>query len=223
MSQSGSDSELPDRAAVPCPSCSPELETVHEVLSTGGGRVTLRCTECEHVHKEQLPDDDTVQRSVVVSQEGESFTTTADVPEDEQLAVGEEFVAETDAAIMTVRITSLELDDDSRVESAPVSAVDTIWTREVENVSVNVTKHPKDGRREDTESLTLQVPGDYEFTIGETDELGDLEFTVEGAHVRDDAEGYEFDKLDYDGDRIVAKDVKRLYVRDETSTAWSAW
>ncbi|WP_136716615.1 HVO_0476 family zinc finger protein [Halorientalis salina] len=223
MSQSGSDSELPDRVAIPCPSCSQALETVHEVLSTGGGRVTLRCTECEHVHKEQLPEDDTVQRSVVVSQDGESFTTSVDVPEDEQLAVGEEFVAETDAAIMTVRITSLELDDDSRVESAGADEVDTIWTREVENVAVNVTKHPKDGRREDTESLTLQVPGDYEFTVGETEELGDYEFTVESFHVRDDAEGYFMDKLDHDGDTIVAKDVKRLYVRDETSTAWSAW
>ena len=215
--------DIPDRVALSCPSCSPEFETVHEVLSTGGGRVTLRCTECDHVHKEQLPDDDTVERSVVVSQEGESFTTVVDVPEDEELAVGEEFVAETDVAIMTVRITSLERHDDSRVDAAQASDVDTIWTREVENVSVNVTKHPKDGRREDTESLTLQVPGDYEFTVGEADEFGELEFTVEGAHVRDDAEGYDFDKLDYDGDRIVAKDVKRLYVRDETSTAWSAW
>jgi uncharacterized Zn finger protein len=67
------------------------------------------------------------------------------------------------------------------------------------------------------------VPGDYEFTVGETDELGDHEFTVEGIHIRDDATGYEFDKLDYEGDRAVAKDINRLYARDESTTAWSAW
>jgi uncharacterized Zn finger protein len=215
--------EPPDRVAITCPSCSPSLETVHEVLTTGGGQVTLRCTECDHVHKEPLPDEETVDVSVVVSQDGESFTASVDVPAEETLATGEEFVAETDVAIVTVRITSLELADGTRVESTPAAEVETIWTREVENVSVNVTKHPKGGGREETESLTLQVPGDYEFTVGERDELGDLAFTVEGIHVRDDATGYDFDKLDHDGDTVVAKDINRMYVRDETSTAWSAW
>lgn len=217
-----STSELPDRVGIPCPSCSPDLETVHEVLTTGGGRVTLRCTECQHVHKETLPDDDTVDLDVVISQDGESFTATVDAPAEEELAVGEEFVAETDAAIVTVRITSLELDD-ARLDSATAEDVDTVWTREVENVSVNVTKHPKDGRHDETESLTVHVPGDYEFTVGEVDELGDLEFTVEGIHLRDDATGYDFDKLDHDHDTALAKDINRLYVRDETTTAWSAW
>jgi len=211
-----------DRVAVACPSCSPQFETVHEVLTTGGGQATLRCIECEHVHRETLPDERTADLHVVISQEGESFTAAVEAPAGEDLAVGEEFVAETGEAIMTVRITSLELAD-GRVESAPAADVETVWTRAVGNVSVNVTKHPKDGRREATESTTLQVPGDYEFTVGETDELGDIEFTVEGIHVRDDARGYDFDKLDHAGDTVSAKDVKRLYVRDETSTAWSAW
>ncbi|MFB6163781.1 MAG: HVO_0476 family zinc finger protein [Haloarculaceae archaeon] len=214
--------DVPDRVAIPCPSCSPGAETVHEVLTTGGGQATVRCTECENVHKEPIPDEDTVDLDVVVSQSGESFTTTVEAPAEETLAVGEEFVAETDAAIMTVRITSLELAD-GRYESAPADEIHTVWTREVENVAVNVTKHPKDGRHDETESVTVHVPGDYEFTVGETDELGDLEFTVEGIHVRDDAVGYYFDKLDHDGDSVPAKDVKRLYVRDESTTAWSAW
>ncbi|WP_424016660.1 HVO_0476 family zinc finger protein [Halorientalis pallida] len=214
--------EAGDRVAIACPSCSPQFETVHEVLTTGGGDATIRCTECEHVHKESLPEEKTAQLDVVISQDGESFSAQIEAPADADLEVGEEFVAETDAAVMTVRITSLELDD-GRVESAPVTDVDTVWTRAVGNVSVNVTKHPKDGRREATESTKVQVPGDHDFVVGETEELGDLEFTVEGIHVRDDAEGYEFDKLDYEGDTVAAKDVKRLYVRDETSTAWSAW
>ncbi|WP_336000870.1 HVO_0476 family zinc finger protein [Halorientalis halophila] len=214
--------EAGDRVGIACPSCSPQFETVHEVLTTGGGEATLRCTECEHVHKESLPEEKSAQLDVVISQDGESFSAQVEAPADETLATGEEFVAETDAAVMTVRITSLELDG-KRVESAPATDVETVWTRAVGNVSVNVTKHPKDGRREATESTKIQVPGDHEFVVGRVEELGDLEFTVEGIHVRDDASGYEFDKLDYEGDTVAAKDVKRLYVRDETSTAWSAW
>ncbi|GAA0671422.1 HVO_0476 family zinc finger protein [Natronoarchaeum mannanilyticum] len=214
--------ETAERVAAACPSCSPDVETVHELLKDGG-QATVRCTECDHVHKTKIERDTTVQRNVVVSQEGESFTATAEPPADETLAVGEEFVLDTDEAIMTVRITSLELDTGGRVEEATAEDVDTIWTRAVGNVGVNATIHPKDGKRDDTRSVTLQVPGDYEFTVDATDELGEEEFTVEGIYVRDDAAGYNHDKLDHPGDSAPAKDVKRLYVRDESTTAWSAW
>jgi uncharacterized Zn finger protein len=213
----------PDRVAVPCPSCSPGVETVHEVLSTGGGQATIRCTECEHVHKRQLPEAETVHLDVVVSQDDESFPASVEAPADEELAVGEEFVLDTDEAIMTVRITSLENEDGARVDSLPTTEVQTVWTRAVGNVTVDATMHPKDGSRDRTKSIELQVPGDYEFTVGDVEELGEYEFTVEGIHIRDDAHGYDFDKLDYDGDRAAAKDVNRLLVRDESSTAWSAW
>ncbi len=216
-----SDATPGERIGLPCPACSPDIETVHEVLKPGG-HVTVRCTECDHVHKEQLPGDTTLQRDVVVSQDGESFKAQVDVPEGEQLAVGEEFLLETEAAVVSARITSLETDD-GRAEEAPVGDVGTIWSRAVGNVAVNVTMHPKDGRHDETESFKLQVPGDYEFTVGETEEFGDEEFTVEGIHVRDDATGYEHEKLDFDGDMVFAKDINRLYVRDESSTAWSAW
>lgn len=210
-----------DRVGLPCPACSPTEATVHEVLSPGG-QATVRCTECSHVHKEPLPEERTVRSDVIVSQGGESFPATVEVPEDEVLAAGEEFLLETEDAIMTVRITSLELDA-GRAEEAPVADVRTIWTRAVGNVTVAVTAHPRSGAHDETRSFDLGVPGDYEFVVGEPDELGGESFTVEGIYLRDDAREYEFDKLDHEGDAAPAKDVKRLYVRDETTTAWSAW
>jgi len=211
-----------ERVAVACPGCSPRVETVHEVLSTGGGQATVRCTECQHVHKESLPDDTELSREVVVSQDGESFSASVEVPEGEQLAVGEEFLVETEEAILTVRITSLELDG-GRTEEAPVDDVETIWTRAVGNVNVDVTAHPKSGEHDETRSLKVQLPGDYEFVVGETEEFDDLECTVEKIMVRDDATGYEHEQLEFDGDAAFAKDIKRVYVRDESTTAWSAW
>ena len=209
------------RVGAACPACSPDAETVHEVLSEGG-QATVRCTECSHVHKESLPEERTVNREVVVSQDGESFATAVEVPAAETLATGEEFLVETDEAIVTARITSLELGD-GRSEQAIAEDVETIWSRAVGNVSVNVTAHPKSGEHDETRSVRLQVPGDYEFVVGETDELGDEKFTVEGILIRDDATGYDHGKLDFDGDEAAAKDIKRLYVRDEATTAWSAW
>jgi len=198
------------------------VETVHEVLKPGG-QATVRCTECGHVHKRKLPEPELVERDVIISQDGESFSTIVEVPASESVTVGEEFIAETDEAIFVVRVTSLEQEGDRRVESAAAADVETFWTRAIDNVSVNVTVHPKDGRRDESRSLKIDIPGDYEFVIGTTEEFGDEEFTVEGIYVRDDAEGYRFDKLNFDGDSVAAKDVKRIYALDETSTAWSAW
>jgi uncharacterized Zn finger protein len=210
-----------ERIPLSCPACSPDLETVHEVLKPGG-QATVRCTECSHVHKTALPEEQTRQMDVVVSQEDESFSAHADVPADETLATGEEFLLETEEAIMTVRITSLEVGD-RREDEAAAEEVDTIWTRAVGNVSVSVTAHPKGGEHDGTHSFDLQVPGDYEFVVGETEELNDEEFTIEGILVRDDSTGYDHEKLDFAGDTVVAKDIKRLYARDESTSAWSAW
>lgn len=215
--------EASERVAVECPSCSPALETVHEVLAAGDARFTVRCIECGHVHKEQPPRERTVDRSVVVSQDGESFTATVTAPPDESVAVGEEFVLDTEEAILAVRITDIEIGPERRVSEARVEEVDTFWTRAVDNVAVNVTIHPSDGTREATRSVKLYVPGDHEFSVGAEETFAEETFRVEGVVIRDDATGYPDRKLDHAGDRVPAKDAKRVYGRDQTTDAWSAW
>ena len=217
-----SDTEAGARVVLPCPSCSPSEPTVHEVLSPGG-QATVRCTECDHTHKTEIPEEETVAVTIVVSQDGESFTTTMDVPAEGDVAAGEEFVVDTDDALMQVRITGIELGPEERVEEADVTDVETLWTRAVDNVAVPVTLHPKDGEADQTRSLRVNVPGDYEFTVDETVEFGGEEFTVEGLQIREDAPEYRHEKLDHPGDLAYAKDLKRVYARDETLTAWSAW
>ncbi|MFB6102921.1 MAG: HVO_0476 family zinc finger protein [Haloplanus sp.] len=211
-----------DRVALVCPSCSTSDPTVHEVLKPGG-QVTVRCTECGHVHKERYDPPTEVAVDVVVSQDGESLSTTVDVPVEETLAAGDEFVVDTPEAIMQVRITSVELTGDTRVDEAGVEDIGTLWTRAVDNVNVNVTVHPNDGRADASRSITVAVPGDHEFTVGETASFGDEEFEITGIQVRDDAPDYRFEKLSHDGDTVFAKDIKRMYGRDVTSAAWSAW
>ena len=214
--------ESAERVAAACPACTPDGEAVHEVLRLGG-QATVRCTECGHVHKTVIEREREVTRDVIVSQGGESYSTRVDVPAEETLTEGDEFIVETPEAIQQVRITSLDLGGDRRVESATAEDASTVWTRVVDNVSVNVTVHPGDGREGESRSLTLHVPGDYEFTVGETESFGDEEFSIEGVHVRGDAPEYRFDKLDHEGDTVFAKDAKRVYGRDETTSAWSAW
>jgi len=215
--------DTPDRVPTPCPSCSPDLETVHEVLTTGGGTLTVRCSECSHVHKIQPDTEREVTLDVVVSQGGESFTANVTAPEDETVEVGDEFILETEEVLSTVRVTSVELDGQKRVDEAPADEIETVWTREVDNVAVNVTVHPQDGSRDDSHSITVHVPGDYEFEVGDVESFGDDEFEIDAFVVRNDASGYRRDRFEESGDTAFAKDLKRVYAYDEQSSAWSAW
>jgi DNA-binding HxlR family transcriptional regulator len=52
---------------------------------------------------------------------------------------------------------------------------------------------------------------------------GEEQFTVEGLQIREDAPEYRHEKLDHPGDLAYAKDLKRVYARDESLAAWSAW
>lgn len=216
-------SDTQERIPKPCPSCSPDLETVHEVLSPGGGSLTVRCSECGHVHKVRPEREREVTLDVVVSQGGESFTANVTTPEDETLEAGDEFLLETEEVLSTVRVTSIEVGEERREDRARADEVETVWTREVDNVSVNVTVHPEDGARDDSRSTTIHVPGDYELEVGATEEFGDDEFTIDAIVVRGDASGYNRDRYEEEGDMVFAKDAKRVYAWDETSTAWSAW
>jgi uncharacterized Zn finger protein len=217
-------SEHAERVAVACPACSPGDPTVHEVLKPGG-HATVRCTECGHTHKVEQERDPEVERSVVVSQDGESFSAAVSAGPNERVDVGDEFVLDTPEAIMQVRVTAIQTADERRVEQSRFEDVATLWTRAVDNVAVNVTLHPPggDGGREETRSLKVRVPGDYEFVVGATESLGDEEFTVEGIVVRESAPEYRHGKLDHEGDLAYAKDIRRVYARDLTTSAWSAW
>ncbi|QRV16697.1 HVO_0476 family zinc finger protein [Haloterrigena salifodinae] len=216
-------SEIPDRVPTPCPSCSPDLETVHEVLTEGAGTLTVRCSECSHVHKIQPEREREVTLDVVVSQGGESFTANVTTPENETVEIGDEFILETEEVLSTVRVTSVELDGQKRREEASVEDIETVWTREVDNVAVNVTVHPQDGSRDDSRSITVHVPGDYEFEVGEVEQFGDDEFEIDAFVVRSDAADYDRDRYEMEGDSILAKDAKRIYAYDQQTSAWSAW
>jgi uncharacterized Zn finger protein len=207
------------RVPASCPACGDE--TVHELLKPGG-HATVRCTECDHTHKTELTEPETTEVDVIVSQEGESWPTTFETEPDETISVGDEFVVETTEAIQQVRVTAIERGE-NRIEEATAADADTVWTRAVDNVGVDVTVHPNDGTRTDNHSLKVYLPGDYEFTVGTEESFADERIEVVGIHVRDAATGYPFDKADVDGQSVFAKDVKRLFGRDQVTSAWSGW
>ena len=209
--------------AAVCPACSSPDDQVHEVLKPET-QATVRCLTCDHVHKVRIEASTGIDVAIVVSVGGESYTTSVEVPSDAVIEAGAEFVVDVDDAPVGVRVTALELGDGSRVETAEPESVQTIWSRAVDNVSVPVTIHPADGRRNGTESESVSLPGDATITVGESVPHVDRSLSVEGFVVRDDAIGYDRRSYRSRGDAAEAKDLKRIYARRAQTDTWqSAW
>lgn len=170
-----------------------------------------------------MPGAEPIDVDVVVSHDGDSMTATTSAPRDERVERGDEFVVETEDAILEVRITDLQLGAEQRTDEATIEDIETIWTRVVDNVAVPTTINPADGEIEESKSIKIHVPGDYLFTVGEREEHGDAAFVITGIHLRDDAIGYQHESMDHDGDTAQAKDISRLYARDDTDGGWTAW
>lgn len=212
----------PEEVATQCPAGSTDEPTLHTVLKPGG-QATVRCQECGHVHKVRLSEPGTTPLTVIVSQEGESLSTTIERTADDTLSVGDEFIVEADEGIFTVETTALELGDESRPAEAPAAAIQTVWTRAIGNVTVPVTVHPQagTGHRQDSYSAPLRVPGEYTVTVGAEETVDDTTVTIEGIHRRETADNDER-KLDAPGESAPAKDIERIYARDQ-ETVHSPW
>lgn len=214
-------SEPGDRVAVPCPACSPEIAMEHEVLS-GGHTATVRCRECMHVHTATV-EDSTGSRTVrtVVSQDGDSLTSSIEVPDDAVFEVGQEFIVETDEAVYSVELTSIEGESGQRHDRLDVHETATLWTRDIGNVAIDVTIHPPSGSDASSRSTTLHTPGSRTFEVGEQLDIDGEPGRIHGIHLRDD--DVDRRKLNRTGDTARAKDIDRLYVRSTRRVRRSAW
>ncbi|MDY6775328.1 MAG: HVO_0476 family zinc finger protein [Halobacteria archaeon] len=191
---------------VDCPACG---RTPHVVLKEDS-QATVKCTECGHVHKVKVQKPETVERRVVVSQGEDSFSTRSPMESDEFIQVGDEFVLESDEGIFGVEVTSVEVTEEDtqgtettkRVESATADEVETVWTRTVDNVNVDVTVHSEG----DSEGTKVRLPGDYSVVVGETLDIDGRSYEIT-AFITDDGT-----RLRYEGDDVEAKNAKRVYV-----------
>ncbi|MDK2914428.1 MAG: hypothetical protein PWQ79_1343 [Thermococcaceae archaeon] len=151
-----------------CPECGSENV---EVIRGRGRELTLRCNDCGHVWHVTLPKFRKVP--LIVSKHERSFKSEAELPEGEEIKVGDIVETEDDE----VRITGIELEGDKRVDKAKVEEVKTLWGEsltypKVIKVSIYLPKGI-------TQAFKVKVPRSEEFVVGEVLEVGGYTFRVE--------------------------------------------
>ncbi|NJE13543.1 HVO_0476 family zinc finger protein [Thermococcus sp. LS2] len=151
-----------------CPECGSENV---EVIKERGREITLKCLDCGNVWILTLPK--LVKIPLIVSKHERSFKAEAELPEDEEIKVGDIVEIENDE----VRITGIELEGNRRVNKAKLSEVKTLWGESLRypkiiGVSIYLPKGI-------TQSFKVQVDRDEEFVVGEVLEVEGYTFKVE--------------------------------------------
>ncbi|WP_457750980.1 HVO_0476 family zinc finger protein [Thermococcus sp.] len=151
-----------------CPECGSDDV---EVIKERGRELTLRCNECGNVWIITLPK--LVKVPLIVSKHERSFKTFAELPEGEEIRVGDIVETEEDE----VRITGIELEGDRRVEKAEIGKIKTLWGESLTYPKViKVSIYVPGGV---TQAFKVKVPRDEEFVVGEVLEVGGYTFKVE--------------------------------------------
>lgn len=180
-----------------CPSCSPDNPVPHTILK-GKKDVLFQCDECKSVHKEKKARNVLVR--VIVSKGKESIHTKAMlsgmIRKEDELIIDDEATGET----YLVRITSIE-SGDKRPDEANAEEIKTIWARAIDEVIVKFAV----SHRETTESISMRVPGDREFVIGDKVEVNNRKLKIIRIKIREG--GFKSRK----GVAVKAKDIKRIY------------
>ncbi|WP_456398792.1 HVO_0476 family zinc finger protein [Palaeococcus sp. (in: euryarchaeotes)] len=151
-----------------CPECGSNNV---EVIKERGRQITLRCLDCGNVWQITLPK--TVKVPLIVSEHEKSYKTVAELPEGEEIRVGD--IVEIEEG--DIRITGIELEGMRRVEKAVIGDIKTLWGENISFPAVfGVSIYLKDGV---TQSFKVKADREEEFATGEVIEVGGYTFKIE--------------------------------------------
>lgn len=179
-----------------CPSCGENTE--HIVIKSGQENL-VRCIECETVHPVARERERLVTLRVIVNKDDISTPYRINIPENEELHVGEELLVDdvTQDVVMT-EITSLETD--RRVERATAGTVKTVWARALDEVPLKISVYKKGL----THPFKIGIQGDEVIGTGEVREIEGTRFRIVKIKLR--GEGF--------ADQAAAKDIARVWGRE---------
>ncbi len=151
--------------------------------------------------KEKKP----VRVRVIVSSGDRSYKGGVEFYAGESIRVGDEIIVELPDRVTLAEITAIELKNGKRGSEAVISEIETIWTREVEEVFVKISLH----KGKYTESVKIKVPGEEVFRINETLRISGKPYRVIRIRTRDGR------VLRSPFQEALAKEIVRIYAKYE--------
>ncbi|WP_407355064.1 HVO_0476 family zinc finger protein [Methanolobus sp. WCC5] len=206
-----------DEIEVLCPSCSPKIAVLHDVLKSGQNTV-VQCQECGNVHPAKIERTRFFNIKVIISKGDASFTRMTKLTSDDIVSVDDEIIADDGESdeVFPIIVTAIE-SGDKRPEKANAEEITTIWGRAIDEVVVKIAVH----RGKSTEAIQKRVPGGYEFIVGKEETADRNNFVVKKIKIRDGS------LESRTGTAVEAKFIKRIFAEDAVKRGWgegrTAW
>jgi uncharacterized Zn finger protein len=138
---------------------------------------------------------------LIISELDKSRCSFIELKPDEMVKVGEELAVENENEVKVVQITAIEKEAGKRVECASAGEIVCLWGRAISEIALKIAIQEK-GK---TRSLSLKVPGDREFTVGEKIKIASEELEITAIKIRKGK------MLKREGSSALAKNIKRIF------------
>lgn len=181
------------RTEIYCDTCKEETE--HENVREN----LYRCSVCG-THTQLTPEKE-IELKAIFSEEDRTKIGSIKVPESEELVKGDELIVDLEGESRLGRITAIQLKDGKVVEFAKAKNSSVVWLKEVGEVYVRFSLHKKSV----TSPYKILFNGETEFVIGEEIEVEGKRYVIKRIKLIDGR------LLKKDGEKAVAKDIKRVY------------
>jgi len=182
-----------------CDDC--EEDTPHHLIREN--KNLYKCNNCGTV-KHLQPEKEITVRAIISCGE-ESETGSIELKESEKVELKDELVIETEEGFKIGQITSIELKNGKRVETAEVRDILTLWLKDIGEMAVHISLH-KGGV---TTPFTFKAPGETEFIIDEILELENKKCRITKIKLDNGK------LLDKAGQRAKTKEIVRIYTIPE--------
>jgi len=176
-------------------------ETLHEVVRAE--KNLYRCTQCggytTHTPRREM------KIRAIISSGAESVKGSIKAYEGEKIEKGDEYIVDTEEGHKIGEVTSIEMKNGQRVESAESEDIETIWLRDVGEVELRMSLH----KRSVTSPYKMLVDGETEFEVGENIYVDGKKFRIHRIKLISGG------VLRREGSRARARDIRRLYAKYE--------
>lgn len=187
------------REYIYCDTC--KEETIHEVIRAE--KNLYRCTECGSFATIQKKRE--IEIRAIISTGAESVRGSIRAKEGETIEKGDEYIVDTAEGHKIGEVTSIEMKNGQRVESAKSEEIETLWLRDVGEVELKMSLH----KRSVTSPYKMVVDGETEFEVGETIYVDGKRFRIHRIKLIDGG------VLRKERERARARDIRRLYAKYE--------
>ncbi|MEM2934258.1 MAG: HVO_0476 family zinc finger protein [Methanocellales archaeon] len=172
-----------------------------QTLHTEVSRFLFKCMECGAIRAGDIQRRKPLKVKLIISELDKSRCSSLELKPEEVVKIGEELAVEEQNEVKVVEITAIEKKAGERGKLAIASEIACLWGRAISEITVKIAIQEKGVTR----SISVKVPGDREFAVGERTKIAGEELEITAIKIRKGR------MMKREGSAALARNIKRIF------------